>query len=194
MTDGIVTNNNTLESDLVTETTGLQLESPTEAKRSKIWMASETDDDYEADEADDVDDDVDESGSILHYACLGCNAGTLRQMIPVLGDIDPVDRFGRTPLHLAAQNGLGCCVDILIKAGANVNARMLNGNTPLHLAAQNGHFLIIRSLERAGARAVRNDDGETPLHCATKNNHLCCVKDLIASSKRGEKRNRGSDE
>ncbi len=49
-------------------------------------------------------------------------------------DLNARDRFGQTPLHVAAQYGYAP-VKYLIDAGAELNARDKDGRTPLHLAA-----------------------------------------------------------
>ncbi len=46
---------------------------------------------------------------------------------------------GWTPLHEAANYGYPEVVGVLVRAGANVNARGMDGDTPLHDAAINGH-------------------------------------------------------
>jgi ankyrin repeat protein len=55
-------------------------------------------------------------------------------------DVNTVDRFGHTLLHLAAANDYvedERMLALLIAAGANVTARDQGGNTPCHFAAQN---------------------------------------------------------
>ena len=48
----------------------------------------------------------------------------------------PVDRW--TPLHEAANHGEAEITELLLQAGANVNARGLDNDTPLHDACVNG--------------------------------------------------------
>jgi len=47
----------------------------------------------------------------------------------------PDDENGATPLHEAARSGRAGVIRILIRAGANVDARTNDGNTPFHLAS-----------------------------------------------------------
>jgi len=72
-----------------------------------------------------------------------------------------------TPLHYAAAKGQLDVIELLLKHGADVNARDKNGYTPLHAAAYYDHadaagLLIVRG---ADAR-VRNNEGKTPLDVA----------------------------
>ena len=46
-----------------------------------------------------------------------------------------MDSSGKTALHIAAEKGSVICVNALIKAGADINARDNHDNTPLHLSA-----------------------------------------------------------
>ena len=79
-------------------------------------------------------------------------------------DLNARDMWGETPLHYAAMEGYTDSVNVLLEAGADVNAREgFIGNTPLHNAASCGHEEISKTLIRAGADVnAKNKYGETP--------------------------------
>jgi uncharacterized protein len=66
------------------------------------------------------------------------------------------------PLHSAAAGGhVGIC-QMLLKAGADVNARQQHGFTPLHAAAQNGSRDLVMLFLNAGAdKSAKTYDGRT---------------------------------
>jgi ankyrin repeat protein len=68
------------------------------------------------------------------------------------------DGWRWTPLHLAARNGHKEVVELLIAAGAEVNAKTgadvnaKTGTTPLQLAALNGHNETVVLLRKHGGK------------------------------------------
>ena len=61
-------------------------------------------------------------------------------------------RFGAvTPLHLAAERGSGPIVSLLIKGGADVDARTGTGATALMFAAASGDVAAVKALIDGGA-------------------------------------------
>ncbi|MFO1435360.1 MAG: ankyrin repeat domain-containing protein [Gammaproteobacteria bacterium] len=67
-----------------------------------------------------------------------------------------------TPLHVACLWGDICAVDLLVSAGADVNARGDMGCSPLYVAVRFGHFRTVERLLRAGADPDdRNEFGST---------------------------------
>lgn len=83
-----------------------------------------------------------------------------------LGDmpvsLNSSDSDGDTPLHVMVLRKDRYAVDVLIAAGANVNAVGDMGETPLHVAVAHGDEAIIRALLRAGARTdIRSEFGQT---------------------------------
>jgi ankyrin repeat protein len=81
-------------------------------------------------------------------------------------------RHGTTPLHYAAALNRPHVVRALLQAGANTDARFLDGYTILHDAAFNGHLDVVACLLRAGAnKHIIAKDGSTPLSLAQKRGH-----------------------
>ena len=60
---------------------------------------------------------------------------------------------GRTPLHYAVDSGQDEIAQMLISAGADINARTLAGDTPLDYANYKQNELIAGILRRLQARA-----------------------------------------
>jgi hypothetical protein len=77
------------------------------------------------------------------------------------------EKYGQTPLHIAAFNDRIDVAKLLIADKADVNAQANNGATPLHLAAAKGNKDIVELLlaSKANINAV-DHDGWSPLHSA----------------------------
>ena len=77
----------------------------------------------------------------------------------------------RTPIYIATNYGYADIVDILLKAGANVNEKTTGfDSTLLLIACRDGRADIVDILLKAGADVnYSNRNGETPLHMAVTN-------------------------
>ena len=84
-------------------------------------------------------------------------------------DVNAKEKYGGTPLYLAACFGHTEIALALIKAGADINAKEEYGGTPLHWAAYTGQTEIVFTLVKAGADLdILDSDGKTALQVAIK--------------------------
>ncbi|CAG8484360.1 21170_t:CDS:10 [Gigaspora margarita] len=67
-------------------------------------------------------------------------------------DLDARDHFGRTPLQLAVIGGHLAAVQELIKSGAKITIKMIDGLGPIHLAAKSGNLDILEELLKKNAQ------------------------------------------
>ena len=84
---------------------------------------------------------------------------------------------GYYPLHFAANGGDLSIANLLLQAGATVDAVDDDGRTALHCAAYDGKIQVVEALLNAGAdKAVKDQDGMTALDKAQRKNHPAIVK------------------
>lgn len=84
------------------------------------------------------------------------------------------------PLSIASGVGHHACVELLIKAGANVNYNSRDYKTPLYWATFYNHPSIVTILIEAGARIDHIHEHDfNPLTCAAFNNYTTVVKLLL---------------
>ena len=78
-----------------------------------------------------------------------------------------------TPLHAAIAGRTDfATIDLLVRRGADVNAKGEGGYTPIHLAASRGALPVIELLLRAGADAgALTTDGRTAAQIAEERGH-----------------------
>lgn len=97
------------------------------------------------------------------------DAGAVASLIARGADVNAAEGDGMTALHWAAERGEDAVVDMLVSAGAAVDAvTRIGGYTPLHMASRRGHAAVVGSLLAAGsdASATTTDSGVTALHLA----------------------------
>jgi len=82
-----------------------------------------------------------------------------------------------TPLHSACSQGRPKIAEVLIKHGANIEAKDRSGQTPLHYAIENEHLDTVRALAAKGVDVTSAQGYGSPLlHYAVWNDDLEIVK------------------
>ena len=105
------------------------------------------------------------------------------------------DALGRTPLHIAAENGYEDVAMLLAENGADVNITDTNGNTPLiFIIHKTGNLEITRRLlEKGAAVNTQNRTGETALMYAAWRGHSNIVQLLLENRADVTLKNRQGD-
>eukprot|EP00051_Salpingoeca_urceolata_P031484 m.11770 g.11770 ORF g.11770 m.11770 type:complete len:1113 (+) comp4095_c0_seq1:185-3523(+) len=78
------------------------------------------------------------------------------------------DEAGLTPLHVACGFGHTEIAEVLMEAGAKVDAKDASENTPLHYAVRQRHFATVEALLLRDPSLVKDEDdsAQTALHLA----------------------------
>ncbi|CAG9763871.1 unnamed protein product [Ceutorhynchus assimilis] len=95
----------------------------------------------------------------------------LKNLLQSLGveELDAVDKFGDTQLHLAVRHGKTEIVESLLVHRAKRDVKNIYGDTALHLAAEKGNSTIVHLLLESGfnVNVTDNLSKYTPLHNAS---------------------------
>jgi ankyrin repeat protein len=84
-------------------------------------------------------------------------------------DVNSIDNYGRTPLHLSLLNKCRGQLEALLTAGASINAVDNKGQSALHYACDNGDVDDVRLLLSSGADLfVKDFTGKTAMHAAAR--------------------------
>jgi ankyrin repeat protein len=135
------------------------------------------------------------AGSVLTSAAASGNPEMVREILRYHPNLETSDRDGRTALFSAAESRYRDkegsrvqCLQLLVKAGAKVNASDKGGNTVLHKVYPNE---LAEELLRLGADVnARNKFGETPIFTTLNDGAIPLLidhgADLTIRNKKGQ--------
>ena len=86
-------------------------------------------------------------------------------------DPNTKDIEGKTPLHIASQNGNISIVKALLNNGAELDVKSKDGYTPFSLAVKYEMFPVIHELYKLN-RYIKDNNGRSPLHIACLHGNL----------------------
>jgi ankyrin repeat protein len=117
----------------------------------------------------------------LHKAVEKGNTERVISLIEKGADVNLKDKYGQTPLHIAARDDKMTIIDLLLnKTLVDLDLQDKNGFTPLSLAVLQGNIDIAKRLLYAGARVdLATEDGSTPLLEAVLLNNIDMARLLI---------------
>jgi ankyrin repeat protein len=106
---------------------------------------------------------------------------SLKALLQKKADANVTEADGSTALHWASYRDDVEAADLLIRAGARVNAPTDLGVTPLWPASENGSSAMVRKLLDAGANPnLALASGETPLMVGARSGYPDVVEQLLA--------------
>lgn len=124
----------------------------------------------------------------LHYAAYHQNLDMVNTLLKAGADVNALDAFGCSPLHLAAKSPIELIsyvsemvVEALLKANSNVMAQDEDGLTALHCAVWRGTSwgVVDILVEDKQIVNVRDNRGRTALHFAAENGDLHLAISLL---------------
>lgn len=106
---------------------------------------------------------------LIHCAAAGGKDEVLRFLLQQdPSRVNMTNRYGETPLFVAAFHGSASCVRVLLEANANANLTNMATESPLYMAAYRGHRDIVLALLKSGKcdYNLTSEDGLTAFDVA----------------------------
>jgi ankyrin repeat protein len=117
----------------------------------------------------------------LHIATRFNKLNIVKLLVKSSINLETRDRCGQTALHVACAVDINPeIINILLRAGANINSTSIELYTPLHVAADNGKIKQLKILISAGANLNQVASFDvTALFLAAASGHLPVVRALV---------------
>ena len=112
------------------------------------------------------------------------NSSLVEKTLQSGADVNAIDKYGETPLIIAARRGMLQCMRLLIREGASVNwlPNEQLGSTALFYSAYTGNLSCLRELLYHSADVnLANCSNRTPLWAAVINGQTECLRALITA-------------
>eukprot|EP00729_Bicosta_minor_P016001 gene16001-5773_t len=105
--------------------------------------------------------------------------------------LDPRNKDGQTPAHIAAEAGHAEVLETLWRAGADLEQHAADGSTPVFAASRNGHAQAVSILQMAGADLdAIGENGSTAMLVSAANGATKVIEVLLKVSTSYIKRSR----
>jgi len=110
-----------------------------------------------------LDSTLDYNGRLpIHWAVVG---GQVMNLPILVRQLNAVDKFGWTPIHLAVVHNQLKVMDKLLELRADTGKKDEAGRTAIYLACERGNLDALKRLAEAGADCnIAANDGKTALH------------------------------
>lgn len=120
--------------------------------------------------------------SAVADAAMAGDSELVRSLLRQAADVNAAQSDGMTALHWAAENDAAELAEMLIYAGANLEAgTRIGAYRPLHIASKAGHAGVVRVLLEGGSdvNAPTTAGGASPLHFAAATGDVEVVSVLL---------------
>ena len=132
------------------------------------------------------------SKSLNFILTLSISSHTCTRLVVVL---ETSNRQKKSPLSVASDLSFDDCIEILHKAGDDINHYdESRGQTPLLIATSNGNLSSVKALLQSQADVNRrNRDGHAPIHIAALRGYEKCIQALVEAKAEAATRHYGTD-